>query len=530
MEKRKTAFVQGAVILGVAGLLVKLIGAFFRIPLANAIGPIGSSYYEVVYPYYSGLLVISSAGLPTAISKMVSERITIGDYKGAHKVFTTALKMLVIIGIFTGSLMYFGSNALAAVSTLDAAHLSFKVLAPALLFVSVMCAYRGYLQGMQKMTGTAISQIVEQVGKLAIGLTLAIKLLPLGPEYAAMGALIGVTISELLALVTIILIYNRRRPRIRRLIEQSGSYRPSPITKNLVLLAVPITIGASISSLSGIVDSALIIRILLGLGYAQETAQTAYALLRTNVTTLVNMPGVLTMALAMSLVPAISASVAQRDPESTKSVARLGMKLALIIGLPCTAGLFVLAKPILAMLYPGLSETQLVLAADLMHTCSIGVLFLSLVQSMTGVIQGLGKPNVPVFNLFLGFLIKVLSQIILMNIPSVNIQGAALSTVLCYAFAGIADTVYAVRKARIDLNVWDVILKPLLSTVVMGGMVYLGYSFIADMGHETLAVVCSVLLGVFVYLALAVYLKMLSIEELAYIPGGNKLRRIIYGK
>jgi len=529
MEKKKTTFVRGAVILGAAGLLVKIIGALFRIPLANAIGPIGTSYYEVVYPYYSGLLVISSSGLPTAISKMVSERVTVGDYKGAHRVFTTAMGMLLAIGLTTTALMYFGSEALADITTLHEAHYSFKVLSPALLAVSVMCAYRGYLQGMQRMSGTAISQVVEQVGKLAIGLTLAIKLLPKGPEFAAMGALIGVTASEFLALIVIMLVYGRYRPAIKKRIDQTEPYRPAPVLRNLILLAVPITLGASISPLSGMVDSAMIIRILLKLGYSQDTAQTAYSLLRTNVTTLVNMPGVLTMALAMSLVPAISAAVARRDRDSVMSISCLGLKLALIIGLPCAAGLFVLAKPILAMLYPVLTEAQLTLAADLMHTASIGVIFLSLVQSMTGVIQGLGKPNVPLFNLFIGFLLKVVSLLILMNIPSINIQGASVSTVICYAFAGLADTVYALRRARIELNIWDVVLKPLISSLVMGAMAYMCHDFISRMGHETIAVVGAIFLGVCVYAVLAVYLKMFSKEELSYIPGGSKLKKLIYG-
>ena len=478
MEKKKTSFVQGAAVLGVAGLLVKIIGAVFRIPLNNAVGPIGMSYYEVVYPYYSGLLVISSSGLPTAISKMVSERVTAGDYRGAHKVFVTAMRLLVCLGLFTG---------------------------------------------------TALSQIVEQVGKLAIGLTLAIKLLPKGPEYAAMGALIGVTASEFLALLTIIFVYNRYRPSIRRHIEQSVPYAPAPIAKNLILLAVPITLGASISSLSGMVDSAMIIRILLNLGYSKDTAQTAYSLLRSNVTTLTNMPGVLTMALAMSLVPAISASVARRDKSSVQNISRLGMKLALIIGLPCAVGLFVLAKPILGMLYPRLTEAQLSLAADLMHTASIGVIFLSLVQAMTGIIQGLGKPNVPLFNLFIGFILKVITLVVLTNIPSINIQGASISTVICYAFAGIADTAYAVRKAHINMNLWDVILKPVLSSAVMGAMVYMCFAFMNKLGHVTLGVLLSVTLGVCVYGILAIYLRMFSREELNYIPGGRKLKRLIYG-
>lgn len=529
MEKKKVSFVQGAAILGIAGLIVKVIGAAFRIPLANTIGLIGTSYYDTAYPYYSWLLVISSSGLPTAISKMVSERVTLGDYRGAHRVFTTAMQILCCIGLLTSILMFFGSDYIARLHMLPEAAYCFKALAPALFFVALMCAYRGYMQGMQQMVPTAISQVVEQVGKLAVGLTLAFMLLDAGPEYAAMGALIGVTVSELLALIYVMLSYRRRWPKIRARLERSVRREAEPVAGRLIAIALPITIGASISPLASVVDSALIIRILLKLGYAKETAQTAFSLMRTNVATLTNMPGVLTMALAMSLVPAISAFSAKRDHAGVQDTARLGLKLALIIGLPCAVGLFVLASPILAMLYPNLTEGELTLAVDLMHTSSIGVIFLSLVQSMTGVIQGMGKPNVPVFNLFIGFVLKVASLLALMNIPQINIQGAAVSTVVCYAFAGIADTIYVIRRAKLRLGLVDVLLKPVLSSGVMGFVVFMIYSFMQEMEHQVLPTLAAVAVGVFAYGVMAIYFRFFSREELAYIPGGQRIRKLMYG-
>lgn len=529
MEKKKVSFVQGAAILGIAGLIVKVIGAAFRIPLANTIGLIGTSYYDTAYPYYSWLLVISSSGLPTAISKMVSERVTLGDYRGAHRVFTTAMQILCCIGLLTSILMFFGSDYIARLHMLPEAAYCFKALAPALFFVALMCAYRGYMQGMQQMVPTAISQVVEQVGKLAVGLTLAFMLLDAGPEYAAMGALIGVTVSELLALLYVMLSYRRRWPKIRARLERSVRREAEPVAARLIAIALPITIGASISPLASVVDSALIIRILLKLGYAKETAQTAFSLMRTNVATLTNMPGVLTMALAMSLVPAISAFSAKRDHAGIQDTARLGLKLALIIGLPCAVGLFVLASPILSMLYPNLTEGELTLAVDLMHTSSIGVIFLSLVQSMTGVIQGMGKPNVPVFNLFIGFVLKVASLLALMNIPQVNIQGAAVSTVVCYAFAGIADTIYVIRRAKLRLGLVDVLLKPVLSSGVMGFVVFMIYSFMQEMEHQVLPTLAAVAVGVFAYGVMAIYFRFFSREELAYIPGGQRIRKLMYG-
>ena len=529
MEKKKVSFVQGAAILGIAGLIVKVIGAAFRIPLANTIGLIGTSYYDTAYPYYSWLLVISSSGLPTAISKMVSERVTLGDYRGAHRVFTTAMQILCCIGLLTSILMFFGSDYIARLHMLPEAAYCFKALAPALFFVALMCAYRGYMQGMQQMVPTAISQVVEQVGKLAVGLTLAFMLLDAGPEYAAMGALIGVTVSELLALLYVMLSYRRRWPKIRARLERSVRREAEPVAARLMAIALPITIGASISPLASVVDSALIIRILLKLGYAKETAQTAFSLMRTNVATLTNMPGVLTMALAMSLVPAISAFSAKRDHAGIQDTARLGLKLALIIGLPCAVGLFVLASPILAMLYPNLTEGELTLAVDLMHTSSIGVIFLSLVQSMTGVIQGMGKPNVPVFNLFIGFVLKVASLLALMNIPQINIQGAAVSTVVCYAFAGIADTIYVIRRAKLRLGLVDVLLKPVLSSGVMGFVVFMIYSFMQEMEHQALPTLAAVAVGVFAYGVMAIYFRFFTREELAYIPGGQRIRKLMYG-
>ncbi len=530
MKKRQSSFVQGAAILGIAGLLVKIIGAVFRIPFANAVGPEGAAYYDAAYPYYSFLLVISSSGLPTAISKKVSESVALGDHRGARETLNVSLVLLACIGLATSLMMFFGAEAFAKITSFEKTVYSFRALAPSLLFVSVMCAYRGYLQGMQQMAGTALSQIAEQIGKLAIGLTLAIKLLPDGPEYAAMGALIGVSISELMALAVVFFFYMRRKRAFDARVAKSHSEKQGfgPVSKALLLVAIPITVGASISPLTGMVDSALIVRSLLGLGFTEEASTTAYALLRTYVTTLINMPGVLTMALAMSLVPAISSRMMRRDFTGVRDASRMGLKLALIIGAPCAVGLFVLAEPILHMLYPKLEPSELALAVDLMHTASVGVVFLSMVQSMTGVIQGLGKQMVPVLNLFIGFVLKVVTMLALMRIPSVNIQGAAISTVICYAFAGVADTVYMMRRTKLPVNAFDLFLKPLLASLAMGGVVHLVYRNFASGGRVSVGTLLSVTVGVGVYAVLIVALRMFSPDELDFIPGGGKLKKLMY--
>ena len=533
MEKR--SFVAGAAVLAAAGLLVKFIGAVYHIPLANLVGVDAMRYYDIVYRYYTWLLVISSAGLPTAISKLVSERVTLGDYKGGRQVFKTAFRLLLLVGIFTSLFMYFGADLLSGISypkdaSLEIAKqaLSFRALAPALLFVSLMCAYRGYLQGMQQMTGTAVSQIAEQLFKLAAGFALAKLLLKYGPEYAAMGALIGVSISELFALIIIFVFYIRRRQRfIEPQSTQKFQTSSLPISRQILMIAVPVTIGASVMPLTGILDSALIIRTLEGIGYSVEAAGEAYSLLYSYVTRVINMPAVLTVALAMSLVPAISSYTAKKEFRLVKSAALTGMKLALIIGTPCAVGLYVLAEPILGMLYSSLTKVQLSVASDLMRTACVGVVFLSLVQALTGVIQGLGKPYVPVINLVFGGFLKVVTLLVLMRRPEINIQGAAVSTVVCYGTAGILDIVYLVRKTGLRLNIFDVFIKPIASSALMGLAVYALYAFLIAHISPTLATLIAVMLGVALYAAAFIGLRMLNTEDLAFIPGGSRLKALM---
>ncbi len=537
MEKK--SFVKGAAILAVAGIIVKLIGAIYRIPLNNIVGPEGMAYYSLVYDYYTWLLAISSAGLPTAISKMVSERVTLGDYTGARSVFRTAFRLLLGIGFVTMLVMLLGAKALSSLTYPAEAQaeiakqaMCFRALSPSLLFVSVMCAYRGYLQGLQRMTGTAVSQVVEAAGKLGAGFALAMALLTKGPEYAAMGALIGISLSELVALFVIYLFYRRQRNEIaHRMTRDNRGKKPdfSHISKKLLAIAIPVTIGASVMPMTNIVDSLLVIRALTGLGFSVDLARETFSLLKSYVNPIINMPAVLTVALAMSLVPAISGYMAKKDYKGVRSAAKTGMKLALIIGTPCAIGMFVLSKPILGMLFTGLSEAQLSLTAELMQTACIGVVFLSLVQTLTGAIQGLGRPNVPVINLLFGGVLKVITMVVLMKEPSINIQGAAVSTVVCYAAAGLLDAIYLVRKTNMRLNLWDVFGKPILSSALMGVAVHFLFAALSGAGvNSTIATLGSVGVGVALYGVLVFVLKMLSPGDLALIPGGKRLEQLMY--
>ena len=526
MEKIvKKSFIRGAAILGIAGLICKIIGALFRIPLRNMMGVAGMTYYSTVYPYYSTLLVVSSAGLPTAISKLVSERVTLGDHAGAKRVFRESLLLLTGIGLVTTALMFFGADFLAKITNCPGSEKSFRALAPALLVVSVMCAYRGYLQGLQQMAGTALSQLAEQVGKLTFSLLLVRLWLPRGYDVAAMGALLGITLSEVLALFVIGLFYlknGRQMPKVHAASRDAGG----STLRAILSIAVPVTVGASIMPLTGIVDTLLIKNIMLDTGFTREYADMCFAIFRTDVATIINMPAVLTVALAMSLVPAISEACARKDRRATQRVTTMGLKLALIVGLPCAVGLFVVGGEVIDFLYSVTAE-ELAIGTALMKTSAIGVAFLSLVQTMTGCIQGYGKPVVPVINLAIGAVVKVVVMVVLMYNPAINIQGASISTVACYAVAGILDTVYLLRATKLRISLWDVIGKPVVAAAGMGIAVLFAGTFLQAHLPQTVATLGSVGVGVVVYAALALILRVFNAEDLTLVPDGVRIRRLI---
>ncbi len=524
----KSSFVKGAAILGVAGLLVKIIGAVYRIPLQNIIGVAGMGNYGAVYPIYAFLLVASSAGLPTAISKLVSERLARGDEYGARRVFKTAFRLLCIIGVVSGVALALLSCPLASANNFPGSYLGFLAIAPALLFVSLLSAYRGYFQGMQRMTPTAVSQIVEQLGKLAVGFTLGASLLPLGPEYGAMGAMIGVSFSELLALVLLMGYY-------RRVKRDMGEIRPThkaeprkKVVAALLAIAIPVTLGASILPLTQSIDSFMIVSRLIGLGFAADTARAAFAVLTQSVYPLINMPAVLSLAIAMSLVPAISQAVTQKRAKDVRDMAGTGLKITILIGMPASVGMFCLAEQILRMLYSSLTPEQLALGTQLLQTMSVAVMMLALVQSMTGILQGMGRQMIPVVNLFFGAIIKVVVSFILLGIPSINIVGASVGTIACYTFAAAMNIIYVLRRTGLRPRLLDFIVKPLLASALMAAGILVLYPIFITMagGSNTIATLLSVVFAVVIYFSTILLTKTLNAADLELIPGGSKLQRL----
>ncbi|MFZ5974584.1 MAG: putative polysaccharide biosynthesis protein [Bacillota bacterium] len=530
----KKSFVGGAVILGIAGIITKVIGAFYRIPLTNIIGSDGVGIYQEIYPIYALLLVISTAGIPTGISKLVSAHYAKGDYRGAHRVFRTALVLLLLIGIVLSVAMYFGSGLIASMVGDPQSALAFQYLSPAIFFVAVFSAFRGYFQGQQIMLPTASSQLMEQLGKLTIGLMLAAAWLPWGVEWGAAGTLLGVSFSELAAFLLLICIYvftmRSRRQRIKKSVYVPRSQQPTfgRLSWNIVAIAIPVTIGAGIMPLMGFIDAVIIGNGLQGIGYSIDSARSLYGLLTGVATTLVAMPSVLASALQMSLVPAISHAKEKRDKTGVRMSSLVGVKLALYISLPCAVGLFALAEPIIRCLYSaGLTPEEITRSAQLLQQLSFSIIFLTLDLTTTGILQGLGKVMVPVFNLFIGAVFKVVISLLLIRIPSINITGAIVGTIACYFISSSLNVWQVSRRTRMPFKFVDCVVKPVIAVAVMGVFAYLFNLWLSPVTGKWVALGAGIGGGVLTYFVMVLILGGLKPEDLDMIPGGGKLKRFV---
>ncbi|NLB91471.1 MAG: polysaccharide biosynthesis protein, partial [Clostridiales bacterium] len=411
----KKSIMQGTAILAVVGIICKLIGVFFRIPLTKMVGDSGMAIYEAVYPTYSLLLTISSAGIPVAVSRMVSHCVNRNDPRNAKRIFQVALTSLAILGfaamaimvVFRGTLSWWVKDGAGE------ATLGFVMIAPSVLIVCVMSAFRGFLQGQQKMAPTAMSQLIEQVAKVSISLPLASLGMKMGPQiglppYAAGAtfALLGISIGEGFALVYMGYKFYQNRKEFAR-IEQNPEEEPLTaklIAWRLFVVALPITAGACIVPLSSFIDSGMIRGLLMQAGFSHDFARDTYGRYAGIVITYINVPTALAIAVTMATVPAISAGVSRKDYAYVKEQSHLGLRYAFIIGLPCAVGMSLLAEPLIRLFFNNENVWQ---TANMLRLSAFTIIFFTVVQTTSSILQGLRKQRIPMYTLMAGVVVKI---------------------------------------------------------------------------------------------------------------------------
>ena len=521
------SFVKGAFILGLSGIFVKIIGAFFRIPLANLLGPEGMSYYQSAYPIYNFFIVLATAGLPTALAKIISEQRALGDYRNLNRTFKSGLILMTTVGLLGTLLMYFGAEIIVDGINNPKALFAFKALAPAIVIVSVMAVFRGFFQGFQHMKPFASSQIYEQFARVIVGYGLAVLFLSSGTEFASAGATFGATTGAIAGLIVIYFMYRKfRKQNDEAFSEQmAGDLIPKrQVIKRIVMIAIPITLGAAVMPLMNTIDVMLVMNRLADIGMGEQ-ANDLYGMLSGYAATLVNLPTVVTSAIQISIVPAVATLYVQNQVKALSRTIQNGIRMTLIISLPATAGLVLLARPIMELLYPSQVEFAQT-TGNILSILGFGVIFLGLFQVTTGILQGLSMQNRPAFNLMIGATLKVILTYVLVGIPSINIYGAAISTLVAYGLATVLNLHTMSKHANITFEMKSVLLKPLFAVFIMSIVVVASYQGSLLVMPGKIATVVAIGLGMIAYFIMLFKTKTLTDEDYAMMPGGSKLKKL----
>ena len=587
---KPNTFFGGAAILAMGILVVKVIGLFYKIPLVNIIGSEGSADFNNAYNIYSVLLTISTAGLPVAVSKMVSEANALGRQNQVHKVFRLSLAAFLTLGVVSFLLMYFGSEQLAGMMHDSLAAAGIRALAPAVICVGCLSAFRGYAQGHGNMTPTAVSQILEALCKLVIGLGLAYWLVRAGqPSHvAAAGAITGVTVGTILALAY--MIFNFVSTRMRE--EKDTQDAPDSarrILSTLMKIAIPITISSSMVGIVTVIDSALvqgqIQKVLISdpdswalyqqvvdfapleaardawqqavsSGAAAEAVSQLYGaveLAAENISrslygnysgalTIYNLPLSLMAAITASVIAAVSAALARRDRRGAARITGSALRITALLAFPMGVGLFVLGTPIIRLIFPELDAS---VAGPLLSTLGIASIFVCLMLVCNSVLQAHGFINLPVVIMALGGVVKIVTNYNLVAVPTIGISGAPVGNVLCFGLCMVLDLVVIARVIHGRPDYLPLLAKPAAAAGVMGlgaWAVYgllsklLSYEEVTQAGEtiQTLgktgngiAVMGAILIAVIIYAVLVVALRAISREDLSLMPKGDKIAKIL---
>ena len=508
-------FLKGTLILTVSSIVVKVIGSLNWIILSRVLGGEGIGLYQMGFPIYLMAITVSSAGIPVAISIITAEKLAKKDYRGAKRVFNVSLRLLLASGLLFSSALFFGAGWLIDNHFIrdSRAYYSIIALAPAVFFVTFLASFRGYLQGWQIMTPTAVSECVEQLMRVFTMLIFADLFLPYGLAYAAGGASMGAGVGAFCALLVLMWFYRRLKKRLQQEMAAQDDSAPvegaGHIIKRLLKLALPVSLSSLMLPIGANLDLLIVPQRLELAGFDVRQATELFGYLTGMAVPLVNLATIFTAAMTISLVPAISESNTLGDKAAIRSKIRIAFRVAMIITLPCFMGLYFLAEKVAALIYnaPG--------AAEAIRTMSVGIVFLGLHQISTGILQGLGKTAIPVINMILACVVKVVMSWCLTSVPELGIKGASMATVADFAVAAVINMCFIYKFTGYLLPA-AAFIKPLLAACAMGAAIY-GVLFAAG-GWGAWAILLAMAAAVPVYAAALIVCGGLTREDLDNVP------------
>ena len=526
-DKKRGSFVAQATVLAAASLIVRFIGFLYRMPLTDLIGDAGNAVYSVGYYIYTFLLILSSAGLPAAIARLVSTRLARGEVRNAHKVFRVSMAVAGISGAVGMCILYFFAEPIAnAVDSPNSVY-CIKTLAPTLLIVGFMSVYRGYLQGMNIMVPTAVSQIFEQVLNAVFSVFLAWVLVKQSVPLGAAGGTAGTGIGAFAGLVVIMLYYRRYRKKIFKDMKLESNLKAQETNREvftaLISTAVPIIAGTAIFSMTNLIDMKMVMSGLMSSGaFTLNEAEKLYGQLSGKYVTLTTLPVSISSAFATAAIPNIAASMELGDMKKVNSKINLALKLAMVIAIPAAFGIGILGDNILAMLFPSYPEGGALLKAG-----AVSIAFLSLCQIVTGVLQGVGKIYIPVIGACIGAVVKIILNALLISNPKINVVGAVISTDACYLAASVFNLIMLTKITKVRPQYGQIIVKPVLCAIVMGFGCVGSYRVFDIVFGNTISTLLSICVGIVIYFISMLLIHGITERDFGSIPMGGKMVRVL---
>lgn len=529
-KMKKETFLQGILVLVFSQVLIKVLGLVQTLYLTNrnGFGDSGNAIYMGSYQIYALLLSISSIGIPSAISKLVSERIAIGDNRGAHRVFKVALLTFGVIGMIGTLLLFFGSKFISEVwLEIPESRITLMILSPGVFFVAVSSVLRGYFGGMQQMKATANSQSFEQFWKTLLTIIfveIAVVLTSKNTVYMAAAATAATSSAILFSFIYLYKFYVHERKYIS-LKNKEGvkgeNKTVKSIVKTILWISIPISLTAILSTLNKLVDSMTVVKMLKPI-LGEENAKIKYGILSAKVDILTSLPLAFNVAFATALVPAISAANAQHDQDTINKRISFSLLLSLLIGLPCTAGMFLYAKEILLLLFPFASDGGVLLAIS-----AFTIIFTILAQTINGVLQGFGNVRTPVIALGIGVIVKIIANIVLMPIEGIYENGAAIGSVLCHLISFVIVYWVLRKSTKLNFSLFNLALKPIIATILMSIVSYGAYFILKGFISIRLTTIITILIAVVVFVISIFVLKVFSREEIEMLPKGDKVYKVL---
>lgn len=524
-----STFFGGAAILAAGIVIVKVISMLYKMPLANILGS-GGGYtdFTAAFNVFNVLLMVSTAGVPVAISKMVSEANTRGQRKQIHKIFHVAFLCFFSFGALCTCVMFFGANQFAALMGDTKAADCMRALAPSVMFVSGLACYRGYAQGHQHMTPSSVSQIIEALFKLIIGLPLAWYLLNVmgkADHIAAAGAIIGVTASELIALLYMAL-EHKHYHRLEPVGTDDHTDSSKRILKNCLSLAIPITLTSASTSVITLIDNSLVLRRLqsAGLMLSEDNARSLMSNYSV-VQTVYQIPAALMVAITASVIPAVTMYFTRRDRKGVSRVVGSSMKMAALLAFPSGVGMMVLGKPIVQLLFPAYN---IEVAGQILSILGLASIFVCLMLVCNSVLQSHGVLHLPIFTMIIGGVVMVLFDYYMVGTVRYNIFGSPIGTCICYGITCLLDLAIVRRIVPHCPSYVGLFAKPLLASVVMGAGAWGVYGLASKAVGSRIGVLVAVCAAMVIYAVLIVALRVLNRDDLSLMPKGEKIGRLLH--